>query len=55
MSKPLTAAAILRYRPGKARREIRDGAASGLYLVVQPTGHKAFALRFRDLMAGPPS
>jgi hypothetical protein len=41
----LTAAAVQNYRPGKARREIPDGG--GLYLVVQPTGQKSWALRFR--------
>jgi integrase len=37
----------MRYRPGKERREIPDGDAKGLYLVVQPSGHRSFALRFR--------
>jgi Arm DNA-binding domain len=47
MAKGLTSAAIMRYRPGKERREIPDGDAKGLYLVVQPSGHRSFALRFR--------
>jgi integrase len=46
MSKPLTAAAVARLRPAKSRREIPDGACPGLYLVVQPSGAKSWALRF---------
>jgi putative DNA primase/helicase len=47
VAKGLTSAAVMRYRPGKERREIPDGDAKGLYLVVQPSGHRSFALRFR--------
>ena len=47
MAKALTAAGILRYKPSKQRREIRDGAATGLYLVLQESGQRSFALRFR--------
>jgi integrase len=47
MSKPLTAAAVAKLRPGNDRREIPDGACPGLYLVVQPSGAKSWALRFR--------
>jgi integrase len=47
MAKALTAAGILRYRPSKQRREIRDGAATGLYLILQESGQRSFALRFR--------
>jgi integrase len=43
----LTVAAVKNYRPGKARREIRDGGAQGLYLVVQPSGARSWCLRFR--------
>ena len=46
-AKTLTAAAVQNYRPRKARREIPDGGCRGLYLVVQPTGQKSWALRFR--------
>ena len=46
MSKRLTALQIENAKPGKARREISDGG-SGLYLVVQPSGHKSYAVRFR--------
>jgi integrase len=45
----LTVAAVLKYVPGTARREIRDSLAPGLYLVIQPkpSGSKSWALRFR--------
>ena len=38
MAKSLTAAAVLRLRPGSERREIRDGGCPGLYLIIQPSG-----------------
>jgi integrase len=47
MSKPLTAASVDKLRPSKERREIPDGACPGLYLVVQPSGAKSWAIRFR--------
>jgi hypothetical protein len=47
MAKQLTAAAVQRLRPDKARREIRDGGCAGLYLIIQSSGHKSWALRFR--------
>jgi integrase len=46
MTKALTAAAVAKYRAGKHRREITDGT-SGLRLVVQPSGAKSWAMRFR--------
>ena len=47
MAKTLTAAAVAKLRPGSTRREIPDGGAAGLYLVVQQSGVKSWALRFR--------
>lgn len=47
MSKALTDVGIRNLRPGAERREIADGGARGLYLVVQPSGVKGFALRYR--------
>jgi integrase len=47
MAKPLTAAAVLRLRPGHERREIRDGGCPGLYLLIQVSGYKSYALRHR--------
>jgi len=47
MAKQLTAAAVERFRPAKDRREIPDGGCPGLYLIIQPSGAKSWALRFR--------
>jgi integrase len=44
----LTSTAAEQMKPGKTRREVADGKASGLYLVIQPNGSKSFALRFRS-------
>jgi integrase len=45
--KPLTAAAIAKLRPAKDRREIPDSGCPGLYLLIQPSGAKGWALRYR--------
>jgi integrase len=47
MPKILTDAAVRKYRGGKTRREIRDGGVQGLFLIVQPSGAKSWALRYR--------
>jgi len=47
MTKPLTAAAVAKYKPGTRRRMIRDTGARSLFLVVQPSGHKSWLMRFR--------
>jgi integrase len=47
MAKQLTAAAVERLRPSKRRCEIPDGGCAGLYLIIQPSGAKSWALRFR--------
>ena len=47
MAKTLTAVAVKNHRPGKKRREIPDGGCPGLHLVVQPSGAKSWALRYR--------
>jgi integrase len=46
-AKNLTAAAVARLRPATVRREIADSGCPGLYLVVQPSGKKSWAMRFR--------
>ena len=43
----LTAASVEKYRPAKDRREIPDAGSPGLYLIVQASGRKSWALRFR--------
>jgi integrase len=45
MIKPLTAAAVAKYRPGPKRRRIRDSRS--LFLVIEPSGHKSWRMRFR--------
>jgi integrase len=47
MAKPLTAVAVKNHLLGKERREIPDGGCKGLHLVVQPSGAKSWALRYR--------
>ena len=47
MAKTFTAAAVKNYRPGKGRREIPDGGCPGVYLVIQASGHRSWAMRFR--------
>jgi integrase len=47
MTKRLTDFAIKNLKPGPVRREIPDPSCAGLYLIVQPSGHKSFAARFR--------
>lgn len=53
MARALTTKAVESAKPDPARRlEIPDPALSGLYLVVQPSGAKSWALRYR--FAGKP-
>src|SRR6516165_5678084 len=47
MAKHLTAVAVAKARAGAQRREIPDGGSPGLHLVVQPSGAKSWALRYR--------
>jgi integrase len=47
MARGLTDVAIKNLKPGAARREIPDPGARGLYVIVQPSGHKSFAVRYR--------
>lgn len=48
MKTQLTVPAIAKLKPEPhRRREIRDGGAQSLYLVVQPSGAKSWAMRFR--------
>ena len=53
MAKALTSKAAEALKPTTSRQEIPDGIVSGLYLVVQPSGAKSWALRYR--FAGRPS
>src|SRR5260370_4238662 len=48
MVKALTAKAVENAKPfTDGRREIPDGGCRGLYLIVQPTGRKSWAVRYR--------
>jgi integrase len=47
MAKALTAKSIENLKVGTARREVPDGGCAGLYLIVQPTGVKSWAARYR--------
>jgi integrase len=47
MSKTLTSAAVRALKPTHTRREVPDGGCRGLYLTIEPTGRKSWALRGR--------
>src|SRR5215218_10390297 len=47
MAKALTARTVETIKPPGARREVPDGLLRGLYLVVQPSGVKSWAVRYR--------
>jgi integrase len=47
LAKTLTTAAVRNLRPGRKRREIADRGSPGLYLIVQTSGRKSWALRLR--------
>ena len=47
MAKTLTGSAVDKVKPGSVRREIPDKLVPGLYLVVQPSGRKSWAVRYR--------
>ena len=49
MARPLTARVIDQMKPEVRVREIPDGGLPGLYLVVQPSGTRSFALRYRHV------
>ena len=48
MAKALTARTIETAKPGKARKEIPDARMPGLYLVLQPSGTRSWAVRYRS-------
>jgi Arm DNA-binding domain len=47
MPRGFTPISIDKTKAGAVRREIPDAGARGLYLVVQPSGRKSFACRYR--------
>jgi integrase len=48
VAKRLTDRTIVQLKAGKSRLEFPDGGCHGLYLVIHPSGAKAWALRFRS-------
>lgn len=52
VAKPLTVRGIDALKPGETRVEVSDGAAGGLFLVVQPSGLKSWAFRYRSPVDG---
>jgi integrase len=47
MAKTLTARSVEITKPSTERREIPDGLLPGLYLVIQPSGARSWAVRYR--------
>src|ERR1700733_7179989 len=47
MARALTPFAIEKFKPSDIRREIPDPGQRGLYIVVQTSGSKSFAVRYR--------
>jgi integrase len=47
MAKTLTVKTIENTRPGVSRREIPDGGCRGLYFIIQPSGARSWACRYR--------
>ena len=47
MAKLLTAVGCVKLKPAAVRREVPDVGAPGLHLVIQPSGVKSWALRYR--------
>src|SRR5262245_39828221 len=47
MAKRFTALSVEKIRPTTTRQEIPDGGCRGLYLIVQPSGRKSWAVRYR--------
>jgi integrase len=47
VARQLTAAAVAKLKSGKERQQILDGGVPGLYLQIQPSGHKSWIMRFR--------
>lgn len=55
MAKALTARTVEALKPDAVRREIPDGGMTGLFLIVQPTGVKSWAYRYRSPATGKPA
>ncbi|MGA7001873.1 MAG: Arm DNA-binding domain-containing protein [Pseudolabrys sp.] len=49
MAKGFTDIAIKNLKAGDVRREIPDSGCAGLYLVLHPSGARAWAVRYRHV------
>ena len=47
MAKALSVRTVEATKPAAERREIPDGLLPGLYLVIQPSGSRSWAVRYR--------
>jgi hypothetical protein len=48
MARPLTARSVDKLKPDPAKRlEVPDGLLPGLYLIIQPSGARSWAVRYR--------
>src|SRR5258708_2619361 len=47
MAKKLTPITVANVKPRDKRIEIPDGGCAGLYLIIQPNGHRSWAVRYR--------
>jgi integrase len=47
VTKTLTTKSVENIKPGSTRREIPDGGCHNLYLIIQPSGRKSWAARYR--------
>jgi integrase len=54
MAKKLTALKIEQLRPRAIRTEYPDGGCAGLYFIVQPSGKRSWAVRYRRKADGKP-
>jgi integrase len=48
MAKSFKKLSVEHMKPGKTRQEIADRESPGLYLIIQPTGSKSWAFRYRS-------
>jgi integrase len=54
MAAALTVKSLQNLKPGPVRREVRDGLLPGLYFIIQPSGHRSWALRYHRPRDGKP-
>ena len=47
MATALTVKSLENFKPGPTRREVPDGLLPGLYFIIQPSGKRSWAARYR--------